>query len=124
MMTTAPPIAADRFAYARASHLAAAAGVGGLAAGEVPTDEQLAHLAWHVAAIEPSELLHLDALARPARPRAACMMAHRQAPDDLDEILPFPAPCIGRAIAVLRDDLYPEFWAEAKKLGFVSGMGE
>jgi hypothetical protein len=27
-------------------------------------------------------------------------------------------------LAVLRDDLYPEFWAEAKKLGFVSGMGE
>ncbi len=28
------------------------------------------------------------------------------------------------SIAVLRDDLYPELWAEAKKLGFVSGADE
>ncbi|MGA8706712.1 MAG: hypothetical protein WB646_06945 [Steroidobacteraceae bacterium] len=64
----------------------------GLAADERLTDEQLAHLAWHVAAVEPSELRHLSRLELPARPQQTCPAVHRQVPDDLDEILPLPHP--------------------------------
>jgi len=92
MTTTAPPVAADQFTRARASRIGAAAGLVGLAAGQRPTDEQLAHLAWHVAAVEPSELQHLGELASPARAQLPCLEAHWQAPDDLDEILPLPHP--------------------------------
>ena len=91
-MTVAPPVAADSFTQTRASRIRAAADLIGLADGEVPTDEQLAHLAWHVAAVEPSELRHLDRLESTGRPQQACVTAHRQAPDDLDEILPLPHP--------------------------------
>ncbi len=92
MTIAAPPVAADRFTRTRASRIAAAAGLIGLAPGQMPTDEQLAHLAWHLAAVEPSELQHLDELASPAHGQRTCLEDHRQAPDDLDEILPLPHP--------------------------------
>jgi hypothetical protein len=94
MITTAPPAALDRFARTRASRIASAASLVGVAAGEEPTDEQLAHLAWHLAAVEPSDLRLLGDLAAvpPARAQPVCLEAHRQAPDDLDEILPLPHP--------------------------------
>lgn len=91
-MTTAPPVAADRFSRARATRIASAAGLIGLTAGEVPTDEQLAHLAWHVAAIDPSELRYLDPVWSSSPAQKTCRIAHRQMPDDLDEVLPLPHP--------------------------------
>lgn len=91
-MTVAPPVAADPFTHTRGSRISAAAKLIGLAVGEVPTDEQLAHLAWHVAAVEPSELRPLARLESTARPQRTCLTAHRQVPDDLDEILPLPHP--------------------------------
>jgi hypothetical protein len=90
--TTAPAGALDRFSQARGSRITAAAAEIGLAAGEIPTDEQLAHLAWHVGAVEPSELQHMDRLAPSASVRPTCLMTHRPAPDGLDEILPLPHP--------------------------------
>jgi hypothetical protein len=92
MTTAAPPIAADGFAQTRGSRIAAASSLVGLAPGEMLTDEQLAHLAWHLAAIEPSELQLLDELVPPFSARPTCREVHRQAPDDLDEILPLPHP--------------------------------
>ncbi len=92
MITAAPPAAADRFTWTRASRIAAAVGLIGLAPGEMPTDEQLARLAWHVAAVEPSELQLPDELMWPAHAQRTCQEAHRQMPDDLDEILPLPHP--------------------------------
>ena len=91
-MTVAPPVAADPFTQTRTSRIIAAAKLIGLAAGEVPTDEQLAHLAWHVAAVEPGELRPLARLESTARPQRTCLTTHRQVPDDLDEILPLPHP--------------------------------
>jgi hypothetical protein len=92
MITAAPAIPADRFARVRAGRVAAAARMVGLAAGEAPTDEQLAHLAWHVAVIEPSELRHLNLPEPPGRAQPACLTTHRQVPDPLDEVLPLPHP--------------------------------
>ncbi len=91
-MTAAPLVAPDRFTETRASHISAAADIIGLAADQMPTDEQLAHLAWHVAAVEPSELRHLDRLESTGRPQQTCLTAHRQVADNLDEILPLPHP--------------------------------
>lgn len=91
-MTFAPPVTADRFTRTRASRISEAADLIGLAAHEVPTGEQLAHLAWHVAAVEPSELLRFNRLDVTAPPHQTCLTAHRQVPDDLDDILPLPHP--------------------------------
>ncbi len=82
----------DRFTRHRARRIAAAAGIVRVAPGGPLSDEQLAHLAWHVAAVEPSELRHLT-LAPPfpcAQP--ACLESHQPGPDALDEILPLPHP--------------------------------
>lgn len=91
-MTAAPAAHADRFTQARASRIAAGAGLVGIAPGEPPTDEQLAHLAWHVAAIEPSELRHLTVAAPFPRAQPACLESHPPGSDALDEILPLPHP--------------------------------
>lgn len=92
MMTAAGAAAPERFTRARGVRVAAAARMVGLEAGSEPTDEQLAHLAWHVAVVEPSELRALDVPAPPARVQPACLVDHRQVPDVLDEILPLPHP--------------------------------
>jgi hypothetical protein len=92
MITATPSVAVDRFARLRASRIAAAADMAGLVAGKEPTDKQLAHLAWHLAAVEPSELRFLDALAPSDHSLPICLEAHRQIPDDLDQILPLPHP--------------------------------
>jgi SAM-dependent methyltransferase len=93
MVATVPsPIAADGFARTRASHIAAAASLVGLAAGKIPTNEQLAHLAWHLGALEPSELQLVHEVTPRPRARSVCRVAHCPAPDDLDEILPLPHP--------------------------------
>jgi hypothetical protein len=92
-VSTAPPAAsADRFAQARLGRVAAAASMVGLAAGQTPTDEQLAHLAWHVAVVEPSELPALDWPTAPVPAPPACLAAHPRHLDALDEILPIPHP--------------------------------
>jgi hypothetical protein len=91
-MTATATAAADRFAQTRASRIAEAASLVGLTRGETPTDEQLAHLAWHLAAIEPSDLRHLNEYAPLTCAQATCQEAHRQLPDDLDMILPLPHP--------------------------------
>jgi hypothetical protein len=91
-MTVGSAILADPFIQFRADRIAAAAGLVGLPTGEALTDEQLAHLAWHVAAIEPSELRQLDRSAWPAPARQACQARHQQEPDPLDQILPLPHP--------------------------------
>jgi hypothetical protein len=88
---TAPPIA-DRFARVRGKRIAAAASLVGLAAADIPTDEQLAHLAWHLAAIEPSELQTLNDHGLPARSHPWCKERHLWLPDDLDAALPLPHP--------------------------------
>jgi hypothetical protein len=91
-MTAAPAVILDRFAQARASRIATAAGLVGLVAGEVPTDKQLAHLAWHVAAVEPSDLRYLHGPIPPLCAQSACLETHQHEPDALDEILPLPHP--------------------------------
>jgi Probable N6-adenine methyltransferase len=91
-MTANVDVMADRFGQACASRIAEAATLVGLTRGATPTDEQLAHLAWHVAAIEPSELRHLNKHAPLTGGQATCLETHRQAPDDLEEILPLPHP--------------------------------
>lgn len=88
---TAPP-KADRFAQVRAKRIAAAASLVGLGAGDIPTDGQLAHLAWHLAAIEPSELQVLDDDGLPGRSHPWCQERHLWLPDNLDAILPLPHP--------------------------------
>jgi SAM-dependent methyltransferase len=91
-MAAASAILADPFVQFRADRIASAAGLVGLPAGEALTDEQLAHLAWHVAAIEPSELRQLDRPARPAPARQICRSKHQHEPDPLDQVLPLPHP--------------------------------
>jgi hypothetical protein len=91
-MTAATLVTADRFTQIRASRISEAADMIGLGADEVPTADQLAHLAWHVAAVEPSELLRLDRLESLGRSQRSCLTAHRHVSDDLDEILPLPHP--------------------------------
>lgn len=91
-MTAASSVAADQFTQMRASRIRTAADLIGLRAGKVPTDEQLAHLAWHVAAVEPSELRNLARLESAAQLQQTCLTVHRRVPDDLDEILPLPHP--------------------------------
>jgi hypothetical protein len=91
-MTAASSVATGRFTQTRASRISSAADLIGLEVGEVPTDEQLAHLAWHVAAVEPSELRHLARQESIDHREQTCLAAHRQVPDDLDEILPLPHP--------------------------------
>jgi hypothetical protein len=92
LMTATAPIVADHFAQTRASRIAEAAGLVGLTRGQTLSDERLAHLAWHVAAIEPCELRGLSEHATLIRPHPTCQAAHRQVPDDLDMILPLPHP--------------------------------
>jgi hypothetical protein len=91
-MTAAASVAPDRFTQTRTNRIKVAAGLIGLEADDVPTDEQLAHLAWHVAAVEPSELRYLARLESTAYLQQTCPAAHPQVPDDLDEILPLPHP--------------------------------
>lgn len=64
----------------------------GLAPGDDPNAEQLAHLAWHIAVMEPSELLAMKWPAPPIPAPAACLTDHPQHSDPLDEILPLPHP--------------------------------
>ena len=57
----------------------------------MPTDEQLAHLAWHVAAVEPRSCVIYPGWVA-AHLQQICLTAHPQVPDDLDEIMPLPHP--------------------------------
>jgi hypothetical protein len=91
-MTAASIVVPEQFSRTRACRVSAAAELIGLAANEIPTGEQLAHLAWHVAAVEPSELRHFNRSPSPGSSRATCLTAHQQTTDDLDELLPLPHP--------------------------------
>lgn len=91
-MTALPAAPADSFDHMRASRVAHAAAAIGLRPAERPTDQQLAHLAWHVAAIEPSQLSTLHGAPLAVTPGSACLRPHRPDPDVLDDVLPLPHP--------------------------------
>lgn len=91
-MATAHERYAGRFAKARIKSAAAAASLAGVAAGETPTSEQLAHMAWHIAAIEPSELRDIDVASESASNWPPCLETHLPGSDALDESLPLPHP--------------------------------
>jgi hypothetical protein len=90
-MSDIPVISYNRFVKARTKRVAAAAASIGIKPYTAPTKEQLAHLAWHVAAIEPSELRLLNIPLIEYEP-AKCFEAHPVVRDTFEELMPLPHP--------------------------------
>lgn len=83
----------DEYAGARLAHISKAASIIGLRPDDAFSAQQLAHLAWHTAIVEPCELLallgHLPFRQPLAQP---CRQTHHADFDQLDAVLPLPHP--------------------------------
>jgi hypothetical protein len=86
-------LGSDQFAGARLAHISQAASIIGLRPDDAFSEQQLAHLAWHAAVVEPCELLAL-VNRLPFRPPLAqpCQQTHHPDLDQLDAVLPLPHP--------------------------------
>lgn len=86
-------LGSDQFDGARLAHISQAASIIGLRPDHALSAQQLAHLAWHTAVVEPGELRALLGNL-PFRPPLAqpCQQTHHPDLDQLDAVLPLPHP--------------------------------
>lgn len=84
----------DSHQRALLAHVALSASYTGWRAGVVPTDDEVAHIAWHCGVVEPAQIRPM--LATATVPKRAtetlCSEAHRAQHDALDRQLPLPHP--------------------------------
>lgn len=86
-------LGSEEYTGARLAHISKAASIIGLQPDERFSAQQLAHLAWHTAVVEPCELLPLLSRLPFRQPRAQpCQQTHHADADQLGAVLPLPHP--------------------------------